>query len=161
MKRSPRPADAFTLVEVTLAIGIAAFSLLAVFGLLPVGIATNQAALEQTGANDILSSVVSDLRSTPPTTPRGLAAASKQFGVQIPANPVTAANTATVYMSTGGAPSTTLLPSSHFLVVVTFVPNGTASRAPTLAKLTVSWPAVAGAGRSIGSVEQFLVLDRN
>ena len=36
---------AFTLIEVTLALGITAFCLLAIFGLLPVGLRSNQAAV--------------------------------------------------------------------------------------------------------------------
>ena len=42
-------ATAFSLVEVTLALGIAAFCLIAVFGLMPVGVQTNRNAISQTG----------------------------------------------------------------------------------------------------------------
>ena len=41
---------AFSLVEVTLALGVAAFCLIAVFGLMPVGVQTNRNATSQTGA---------------------------------------------------------------------------------------------------------------
>jgi hypothetical protein len=56
---------AFSLVEVTLAIGIAAFCLIAVFGLMPVGVQTNRNATSQTGATNIIPAVVADLRATP------------------------------------------------------------------------------------------------
>ena len=56
---------AFSLVEVTLALGIAAFCLIAVFGLVPVGVQTNRNATSQTAATNILSSVVSDIRASP------------------------------------------------------------------------------------------------
>ena len=56
---------AFSLVEVTLALGIAAFCLIAVFGLVPVGVQTNRNATSQTTATNILSSVVSDIRASP------------------------------------------------------------------------------------------------
>ena len=59
-------AAAFSLVELTLAIGIAAFCLIAVFGLMPVGVQTNRNATSQTAATNILSSVVSDIRASPP-----------------------------------------------------------------------------------------------
>ena len=59
-------AAAFSLVEVTVAIGIAAFCLIAVFGLMPVGVQTNRNATSQTAATNILSSVMSDLRASPP-----------------------------------------------------------------------------------------------
>jgi uncharacterized protein (TIGR02598 family) len=56
---------AFSLVEVTLALGVAAFCLLAVLGLLPVGVQTNRNASSQTIASNIIATVVSDLRTTP------------------------------------------------------------------------------------------------
>jgi Tfp pilus assembly protein PilV len=56
---------AFSLVEVTLALGIAAFCLIAVFGLLPVAVLTNRNATSQTAATNIMAAVVSDLRAAP------------------------------------------------------------------------------------------------
>ena len=56
---------AFSLVEVTLALGVAAFCLIAVFGLVPVGVQTNRNATSQTFATNILSGVVSDIRASP------------------------------------------------------------------------------------------------
>jgi len=58
-------AAAFSLVELTLALGVAAFCLVAVFGLVPVGVQTNRSATSQTAATNILSSVVSDIRGSP------------------------------------------------------------------------------------------------
>jgi len=60
-----RRVHAFSLVELTLALGIAAFCLIAVFGLVPVGVQTNRNATSQTTATNILSSVVSDIRASP------------------------------------------------------------------------------------------------
>ena len=65
MKLRSRSIAAFSLVEVTLALGIAAFCLIAVFGLVPVGVQTNRNATSQTTATNILSSVVSDIRASP------------------------------------------------------------------------------------------------
>ena len=67
---------AFSLVEVTLALGFAAFCLIAVFGLVPVGVQTNRNATSQTAATNILSSVVSDLRASPPKP-----TASAKYGI--------------------------------------------------------------------------------
>src|SRR5882724_12611096 len=58
-----RRPHAFSLVEVTLALGVAAFCLLAVFGLLPVGLQTNRNATSQTAATNIIAFVVADLRA--------------------------------------------------------------------------------------------------
>src|SRR3981189_2921942 len=65
MKRSICVAAAFSLIEVTLALGIAALFLIAVFGLVPVAVLTNRNATSQTRATNIMSAVVADLRATP------------------------------------------------------------------------------------------------
>jgi Tfp pilus assembly protein PilV len=67
MKRLIGVAAAFSLVEVTLALGIAAFCLIAVFGLVPVAVVTNRTATSQTAATNIMAAVVSDLRAAPKT----------------------------------------------------------------------------------------------
>ena len=59
-----RSVASFSLVELTLALGVAAFCLIAVFGLVPVGVQTNRNATSETAATNILTSVVSDLRAT-------------------------------------------------------------------------------------------------
>ena len=74
-------ATAFSLVELTLALGIAAFCLIAVFGLVPVAVLTNRNATSQTAANNIIASVIADMRGTPNgVTP------SAQFAINLPAN---------------------------------------------------------------------------
>jgi len=73
MKLRSHSIAAFSLIEVTLALGIAAFCLIAVFGLVPVGVQTNRNATSQTFATNILSGVVSDIRASPKgsgTTPK-------------------------------------------------------------------------------------------
>jgi type II secretory pathway pseudopilin PulG len=54
---------AFSLVEVTLALGVAAFCLIAVLGLLPTSLKTQQASIQQTTANQIISQICSVLRA--------------------------------------------------------------------------------------------------
>jgi type II secretory pathway pseudopilin PulG len=61
-KPSSKPA-AFSLVEVTLALGVAALSLMVLFALLPVALKAQQASIHQTTANKILSQVVGDMRA--------------------------------------------------------------------------------------------------
>ena len=63
MKRALSKASSFSLVEVTLALGIAAFCLLTVFALLPVAVKAQQASIQQTTANQILSQICSFLRA--------------------------------------------------------------------------------------------------
>src|SRR6266498_1552328 len=64
MKRSPPETDAFSLVEITLAIGVAAFCLITVLGLLPIALKTQQASVQQTTATEILSQAAADLRAS-------------------------------------------------------------------------------------------------
>lgn len=53
----------FSLIEVVLAIGIVSFALLAVVGLLPVGMKSTQSAREQIAAANVLNSIANALRS--------------------------------------------------------------------------------------------------
>jgi len=63
MKRPPPETAAFSLVEVALALGVAAFALLAIMGMLPTTLKTQQASIQQTTANTIISQIFSDLRA--------------------------------------------------------------------------------------------------
>jgi uncharacterized protein (TIGR02598 family) len=81
MNKQTNSAGAFSLVEVVLAIGVAAFCLIAIFGFLPAGLNTNQTSTRQTTANGILSSIVADLRATPATAPPGQSTTSSLFGI--------------------------------------------------------------------------------
>src|SRR4029453_3243408 len=65
---SLRSIAAFSLVELTLALGIAAFCLIALVGIIPVGVQTNRNATSQTAAANIMAAVIADLRATPTTT---------------------------------------------------------------------------------------------
>jgi uncharacterized protein (TIGR02598 family) len=158
-----KPA-AFSLVEVTLALGIAAFCLIAVFGLMPVGVQTNRNAASQTAATNIIAAVVADLRATPVTTPPGSATTSLQYQILIPQNPVTAATTAgPIFFAQDGTFSTTMQPDSRYRLTVTFPPNGPATRSPTYAEVKVTWPAPVDPATTTpsGSVELLAAFDRN
>lgn len=61
-----RRVHAFSLVELTLALGVAAFCLLAVFGLIPVGVQINRNSTSQTAAKSIIALADRDLRATTP-----------------------------------------------------------------------------------------------
>jgi type II secretory pathway pseudopilin PulG len=58
-----RRIGGFSLVEVTLALGIAAICLTVLLGLLPAGLKTQQASAQQTIANQIMTVLLSDLRA--------------------------------------------------------------------------------------------------
>jgi uncharacterized protein (TIGR02598 family) len=124
--------DAFSLVEVTLALGIAAFCLIAVFGLMPVGVQTNRNATSQTAATNILSSAGSDIRASPAGT-----SATVQYGIRRGKG-----NTTTVYFDGQGQITTSLGANSRYRLYVRIYPI--AAQPPYLASyayLKVTWPA--------------------
>jgi len=63
MKRPLCRTAGFSLVEVTLALGVAALCLLVLLGLLPTGVKTQQSSIQQTTANQIISQISSFLRA--------------------------------------------------------------------------------------------------
>ena len=160
MTSLPDRYSGFSLIEVTLALGVAVISLLAIFALLPVGLQTSQNANQQTISSDIISAVVSDLRATPPTIPRGSAATSTQFGINIPANPNGASVASTVYFDSTGRSTPAIDANSRYRLTITFLPNA-GIRSATLVDLKTTWPAVANPVDAGGSNEIFVALDRN
>jgi uncharacterized protein (TIGR02598 family) len=154
MRRLNSIVSAFSLVEVTLALGIAAFCLIAVFGLLPVGVQTNRNATSQTAAGNIISAVVTDLRTMPKTS-GSWAGVSLQFG--IPLQPST--QLYRLYFDGQGRFTTSLSADSRYQVNVTFPVKGNL----TYADIKLTWPAAVDPATTMpsGSVEMFAALDRN
>ena len=151
--------NALSLVEVTLALGVAAFSLLVIFSLLPIGLQTNQRAIEQTASADILSVVAADLRATPATIPRGNVITSTHFGISIPAAGKT--GTTTLFVNGTGQFANSQQPDSRYRVTVRFVSSSGGSKTATLADLQVTWPAGASITNAQGTAEMFAAFDRN
>jgi uncharacterized protein (TIGR02598 family) len=147
MKKLPATA-AFSLVEVTLALGIAAFCLIAVFGLIPVAVQTNRNATSQTAATNIMAAVVADLRATPTTTNT-----SSQFAISFGTT-----GTQTRYLDGSGTASTSLTADSRYRLDITWNSAPTGLR---YAYLKVTWPAAATAANASGSTEMFAAFDRN
>lgn len=140
---------AFSLVEVTLALGIAAFCLIAVFGLIPVGVQTNRNATSQTAANNIIAAVVADLRATPKTS-----TTSAQFAITFGTN-------ATLYVDGSGQFATSPGANSRYQLDITW----SGSTGLRYADLKVAWPPNVAqlSPRPVpnGSTEIFAAFDRN
>jgi uncharacterized protein (TIGR02598 family) len=137
--------SAFSLVELTLAIGIAAFCLIAVFGLVPVGVQTNRNATSQAAATNIMAAVVADLRATWKTV-----TASSQFGITFGTN-------TTLYFDGSGQFTTSPGANSRYQLNVTWY--GTSGL--RYADLKVTWPALATPANANGSTEMLAAFDRN
>ena len=131
MKFKLRRLHAFSLVELTLALGIAAFCLIAVFGLVPVGVQTNRNATSQTAATNILSSVVSDIRASPPGQ-----GASAKYHINRAKLSV-----ATLYFDGQGQSTIVRGANSRYRLYVKLANNPFGPVYPNYAWLKVTWPA--------------------
>lgn len=153
---------AFSLVEVVLALGVTIFCLIALFGLLSVGLRSNQATIEQTGATAILSAAISDLYATPAAIPPATSVTSQQFGIPIPANTASTPIT-TLYFPANGqlATNATAANSAYRLTVTPIASATTAARTATFLDLKVSWPAAPVPANATGTAETFVSLNRN
>ena len=138
----------FSLVELVLALGIMAFCLFAVFGLMPVGMQTNRNAASQTAATNIIAAIVADLRTTP-----AAATTSPQFAI-------TFGTDKTLYFDASGQASISLSPDSRYQLNIKW------NSAPTglhYTDLKVTWPAPVDPTTTTpsGAVEIFAAFDRN
>ena len=132
----------FTLVEVTLALGVAAFCLLAIFGLIPTGINCNRASVEQTAAASLARAIVADLRTTPQNSN-----SSPQYTIPFPST------SAPFYFAEDGTAGNS---SSRYLATITIN-----SGAPTaFANIRITWPASAPVASASGSYEVTTAIGR-
>ncbi len=146
----------FSLVEVTLALGIAAFTLLAVFGLMPVGMNATYSSGEQTMAADLATAIASDLQNTPPS---GTAVTSQIFKISIP---VTGGTLNTLYFDEAGVAATTLDSVKHrYRAEIYLRRPSTTSALATVGELCISWPATRPSANAQGALRVPIALDRN
>jgi type II secretory pathway pseudopilin PulG len=164
MKRSPPETNAFSLVEITLAIGVAAFCLIAVLGLLPAALKTQHASIQQTTASEILSQAAADLRASV-RYPPGLAQQLNDQQKTLRGHWAQVGTPDTLYFTNEGWQTGGLTPSDPpvdavFRLTLTYLlpPTETTS----LANITVTWPAQVDptTGTSAGSVQTFIAINR-
>ena len=158
--------SAFSLVELTLALGVASFCLVTLFGLIPIAVQTNRNATSQTAATNIMAAVVSDLRATPKTNNT-----SSQFCIPLGAS-------RTLYFDNAGRCSTDSAGSTNpcggswvpplqtrYQLNITLSqqsPIPAPPAVPTIyADLKVTWPAAAAPANASGAAEISAALDRN
>lgn len=149
MKKQVRSAPGFSLVEVAIALGITAFCLLAIFGLLPVGEQTNRNATSQTAAINLLDAVIADLRATP-----NALSTSTQYNL-------TFGSSETLYFDDVGRFADSPTSTSRYQLNITYPPASGLSKAPTYVTLRVTWPAEANPANASGSVTMFAAIDRH
>ncbi len=147
MNGSANRTTAFSLVEVTLALGIAAFCLIAVFGLMPVGVQTNRNATSQTATTNIIAAVIADLRAVPKGNNF-----SSQFLITFGTDKI-------LYFDGSGQFTASLDANSRYRLSITW----SGSTGLRYADLKVTWPAPADPATTTpsGSLETFAAFDRN
>jgi len=152
MRRHPDFSGGFSLLEVTIALGIAAFCLITLLGLLPLGMQTNQSAISQTAAASVLSSVVADLRATPKANPT-----SPQYDIMFGTEKL-------LYVDDQGRAVTPTDPNAapRYRIMITFPASPEGLFAPTFVSLRITWPALADSAITppAGFVEAFAAFDR-
>jgi uncharacterized protein (TIGR02598 family) len=155
MTRFQRRRAGFSLVEVTLALGVAGFCLLAVFALLPMGVQTNQTAFSQTAATTILSDVAADMRAA------GVAATTTQYGITF------GTTKAICFDSQGGFTDCTTAPpqsTARYRALITFPTLSQNPTYATCANIKITWPAIVDPTKTgatpAGSIETVAAFDR-
>jgi type II secretory pathway pseudopilin PulG len=176
MKIKHHHLSAFSLVEVTMALAVTAFCLVIVFGLLPVGINSNQNSVRQTVAANLARAVISDLRATQNTTPS--TTTSTMLQIPIPAPGANTNLISTIFLREDGSVAQSSSPTTvnvnadpaqnpWYRATLYFNPPATGQRASTRLHILVTWPALADPiaantpGAFTGSYETFTTLDRN
>jgi type II secretory pathway component PulJ len=163
MKHFPKPASAFSLIEVVLALGVASFCLIAVLGMLPVGLKTQQATAQQTRANAIISQIVADLRADV-RLPPGQASKELASGLGLHGHWAALQQPDTLYFTndatqTGSVNQNPAPPDAVFRATVTYLfpPTQTTS----IAKIIVTWPAAqSDLTKVAGTAEMFAAVNR-
>jgi uncharacterized protein (TIGR02598 family) len=165
-----RPSG-FSLVEVAIALGVAAFCLLILLGSLPAGLKTQQASAQQTIANGVITEILGDLRADV-RLPPGQASKETVSGFGLHGHWLQVSQPDTLYFTNEGrwtgtlnnpTPDPTADAGAALRAKITYLFPPSASTA--VAKITVSWPpqidpTVPGAPVPAGFVETFIAVNR-
>jgi type II secretory pathway pseudopilin PulG len=169
MKYRSRASSAFSLAEVALALGVAAFCLVAVLGMLPVSLKTQRVSANQTKANAVMSEIIDDFRAKM-RLPPGLQSKSQEgtAGLGLHGQWATRATPDTLFFTNDGIqtpPQTAYTgtpaapPDAVFRATATYMYPPTATTA--IATITVSWPAAQSDLTKVeGSIEMFTAVNR-
>ena len=151
MKRRERAGrTGFSLVEVVLALAIMSFCVIVLLAILPVSLTSIKNATEETAGINVISTIVSDLKSTPVTN-----AASSIYHLTLP---TAAATTKTFVVDQAGAVLAGANASgARYSVTITF--NAPTAQNTVTGMAKVTWPAQAAI--PIGTVESYFSINRN
>jgi len=167
MKRALRATAAFSLVEVVLALGVAAFCLIAVMGMLPAGLKVQQAGIQQTTANEIMAAILNDLRADV-VLPPGQASKELASGFGLHGHWALVAVPDTLFFTNEGNQTGSVAqgtfplapPGAVYRAKITYLFPPTATT--SVANVIISWPAQVDptTGTPAGSVGTYIAVNR-
>ena len=168
LKRSFRESAAFSPVKVTLGLGIVGFCVVTVLGLLPASSQLQQANIQETTADQIISQICSHLRAEVPLPP-GRATQEAESGFQLHGHWAQRSMPDTLFFSDeaqliGGRYSGTTDPPAPagavFRAKITYLQPLNPST--STANVQVSWPAQVMPATDVpaGQVETFIAVSR-
>jgi hypothetical protein len=170
MMPPPRSSAGFSLIEVALALGVAAFALVAIIGLIPVGLNSNQASSDQTAAAGLAAGIVADLRAAPVAIPPVVKNTPRY---QVPLPPSGSATHA-IFLREDGSMSGSMDanadpgqdPRYRATLYIT-APTSASQKVATVVRVLITWPALADYRamttpvKFTGSYEVVTALNRN
>jgi uncharacterized protein (TIGR02598 family) len=143
----------FSLVEVVIALGVTAFCLLTLMGMLLVGINGNKTSVQQSAAANIAGAVMADLRATPLSNQSNYSTTevlySPRFQFVVPAS---GTGLQTVFVADDGTPQTTVnqnltaaasATSTYRVDIVGPLRPATSQRQASSVYILITWPAQA------------------
>ena len=165
MRYPPRTVAGFSLVEIVIALGVAAFCLVAVLGMVPISLKTQQASVNQTKANGVMSQAIDFLRADV-RLPPGLVKKAQGDWTNLNGHwgaPVHVPDT--LYFTidgieiNGSINQSTAPANAVFRATITYLFPPTATT--SIAKITVSWPAAqSDLTKVAGSIDMFAAVNR-
>jgi uncharacterized protein (TIGR02598 family) len=169
MKQRSRASSGFSLAECALALGVAGFALVAVMGMLPVGLKIQQASVQQTTANEIMAAILNDLRADA-VLPPGLASKETDSGFGLHGHWLAVDKPSWLFFTnegsqTGSAVNNTTTPPAAppdavFRAKITYLFPPTATT--SVADVVINWPAQVDptTGLPAGLVETYIAVNR-
>lgn len=159
-----RRTTAFSLVEIVLALGVAAFALIAIMGMLPISLKTQQASIQQTTGNEIMAAILNDLRADvvlPPGQQKNSQEIADGFGLH--GHWAQVGTPDTLYFTNDGTQTGSVNQigaGAVFRAKITYLFPPTATT--SVANVIITWPAQVDptTGTPAGSVETYIAVNR-
>jgi len=170
VKKRNNSKAGFSLVEVSVALGVVVFCLVTILGVLAVGVNSTHVSTAQTAATNILTAVASDIEATPNITPAYIvgstayakgtvAETSALYGIVLPIGGTgTASAVQTVYIAEDGTKAASAAGALYQLNV--WVRASSTTQQETFARLVISWPATVSYTSAQGYVENIVAINR-